>query len=57
MWLAGLVLGMALLPISQSYFFEVGLSHHYTYWAVNSLIGQHNVTTVLKVLVEGARRY
>ena len=42
-------LAICLMASSTAYFFESGYTHHYTYWAENSLFDQHNVTTVLKV--------
>ena len=49
MWAVQVAVAVCLLAPSTAYFFETGYTHHYTYWAENSLFDQHNVTTVLKV--------
>ena len=50
MWAVQVALVACLLTPSVAYFFETGYTHHYTYWAENSLQDQHNITTVLKVV-------
>ena len=52
MWyLVALAVSALLVPSCDSYFFESGFSHHYTYWAESSLFGERNVTTILKVCI------
>lgn len=48
MWALQVALAACLLAPSAGYFFEPGYTHHYTYWAENSLFDQHNITMVLK---------
>ena len=50
MWAMQVALvAVCLLAPSGAYFFESGYTHHYTYWAENSLFDQHNVSMILKV--------
>ena len=49
MWAMQVALAACLLATSVAYFFESGYTHHYTYWAENSMFDQHNVSMILKV--------
>ena len=49
MWVMQVALAACLLATSVAYFFESGYTHHYTYWAENSMFDQHNVSMILKV--------
>ena len=50
----GVVVAAALVIVMmgarvECFHFHSGYSHHYTYKAVNSMLGHRNVTTVIKV--------
>nr|KAG5704404.1 hypothetical protein BaRGS_031110 [Batillaria attramentaria] len=49
MWVTYLAYAASLLALGTPYYFQSGFSHHYTYWAENSMFGGHNVTTILKI--------
>nr|KAG5706489.1 hypothetical protein BaRGS_032882 [Batillaria attramentaria] len=51
MWALPLTLAACLLAGGRAYFFESGYTHHYTYKAENDLLGQGNITTILKFQV------
>nr|KAG5700343.1 hypothetical protein BaRGS_029595 [Batillaria attramentaria] len=52
MWWSRLLLVVTAVTSVTSYYFQTGYSHHYTYWARNSILGQRNVTTVVKFHID-----